>query len=108
MRAPWSRRTQEPSVSVAVERGSSGRKLKWSWRALLPSRREAAPAHGPWLQLARDYLLAQGAHLHAEEASHIVADLPEGAQVAYTDAPDLLRDDALLLVPGSAMATQIV
>jgi hypothetical protein len=74
---------------------------------LLPPRSAAPLAHGPWLRLARDYLLAQGAHIQTEEASRIVAELPDGAQVAYTDAPDGAQDGSLLLVPGSAAVAEV-
>jgi hypothetical protein len=75
---------------------------------LLPSRRETAPNHGPWLRLARDYLLAQGARIRTEEASHILADLPDGSQIAYTDAQGRDQDGAFPLVPGSAAATEMI
>jgi hypothetical protein len=75
---------------------------------LLPSRSDSPRAHGPWLRLARDYLLAQGAHIQTDEASRIVAKLPDGAQVAYTDALDRAQDGSLLLVPGSAAVAEVV
>jgi hypothetical protein len=53
-------------------------------------------------------LLAQGAGLHAGDASKVVADLPDGGQVAYTDAPECRQDETLLLVAGSAAATQLI
>jgi hypothetical protein len=75
---------------------------------LLPTRREALPTHGPWLWLARDYLLAQGARIRAEEVSRIVADLPDGSQIAYTDTHSHGQDGAHRLVPGSAAATEMI
>jgi hypothetical protein len=108
MRAPWSRRGQEPHGDRVIEPASPERKPRWSWRSLLPSRREAPPIHGPWLRLARDHLLAQGARIRDEEASRIVADLPDGSQVAYTDAQGRDQDGALLLVSGSAAATDMI
>src|SRR5262245_48851460 len=112
MRTPWSRRGKGPSGGPVIEPGLSERKPRWSWRSLLPSRREApathASIHGPWLRLARDYLLAQGAHFRSEEASHIVANLPDGSKVTYTDTQGRDRDGALLLVPGSPAGTEMI
>jgi hypothetical protein len=75
---------------------------------LLPSWREGPPVHGPWLRLARDYLLAQGARIRTEAASRIDADLPDSSQIAYTDAQGHDQDGALPLVPGSAAATEMI
>ncbi len=112
MRAPWNRRGQEPRGDLVIEPASSERKPRWSWRSLLPSRRETPLAHGPiydpWLRLARDYLLAQGARIRTEEASRIVADLPDGSQIAYTDTRGHDQDGAFPLVPGSAAATEMI
>ena len=38
MRAPWSRRGQEPRDSLVIEPASSERKSRWSWRSFLPRR----------------------------------------------------------------------
>ncbi|HEY7021486.1 MAG TPA: restriction endonuclease [Ktedonobacterales bacterium] len=53
-------------------------------------------------------MLAQGAQIHFEEASHIVANLPDGSQIAYTDAQGRDQDGAFPLVPGSAAATEMI
>jgi hypothetical protein len=53
-------------------------------------------------------LQAQGAQIRAEEASRIVADVPDGSQIAYTDTHGRDQDGALLLVPGSAAATEMI
>jgi hypothetical protein len=53
-------------------------------------------------------LLAQDARIRTEEASRIVADLPDGAQIAYTTQRDHDRNGAYLLVPGSAAATEMI
>jgi len=53
-------------------------------------------------------LLAQGARILTEEASRIVADLPDGSQIAYTDTRGRDQDGAFPLVPGSAAATGII
>ena len=108
MRAPWSRRGQDPRSDLVIKSASSERKSRWSWRSLLPGRREAPPIHGPWLRLSRDYLLAQGARILTEEASRIVADVPGGSQIAYTDMQGRDQDGAFPLVPGSAAATEMI
>src|SRR5262245_34062858 len=99
MRAPWSRRGHRPRDGLVLEPALAERKSRWTWRTLLSSRREARPIQGPWLQLARDYLLAHGARIRAESVSHILADLPGGSQVAYTDAQGHDQNGALPLVP---------
>ena len=112
MRALWNRRGQEPRSDLVIEPASAERKSRWSWRSLLRSRREASLAHGPihdpWLRLARDYLQAQGARIRTEEAARIVADLPDGSQVAYTYTRGHDQDGAFPLVPGSAAATEMI
>jgi hypothetical protein len=108
MRLPWNRREPPAPGNVAAKSAASAQKGRWSLRALLPARHEAVLAHGPWLRLARDYLLARGAQLRAEETARIVADLPDGSHVAYTDTPDRAQDDTLLLVAGSTAAAQMI
>jgi len=105
MKAPWSRRAQETRGADAT---TSERKPRWSWRVFLPSRTAPSPTQGPLLRLARDYLTANGGQLRSEEASRIVADLPDGRQMIYTDMPGRAQDGALLLVPGSAAATEMI
>jgi hypothetical protein len=105
MKAPWSRRVQETRGAGVT---TSERKSRWNWRVFLPSKASVSHAHGPLLRLARDYLIASGGQLHAEAASRIVADLPDGRHIAYTDAPGHAEDGALLLVPGSAAATEMI
>ena len=105
MKAPWSRRAQETQGAGAT---TSERKSRWSWRVFLPSRTAPSPTQGPLLRLARDYLVASGGRVRVEEPQRLVADLPDGRQMAYTDAPGRAQDSALLLVPGSVAATGMI
>jgi hypothetical protein len=105
MKTPWSRRAQEMQGEITQP---AARKSRWSWRVFLPSRATPPPARGPLLRLAHDYLIASGGQIHMEDASRIVASLPDGQQVAYTDAPGHAQEGSSVLVPGSAAATELL
>jgi hypothetical protein len=60
------------------------------------------------LRLARDYLIASGGRVRTDESSRIVADLPDGSQMIYTDTPGHAQDGAVLLAPGSAAAAEMI
>jgi hypothetical protein len=111
MRWLWQGRAKNAAGgAVADPTESSQRQTRRGWLAFLPGKREAALSHGPWLRLAHDYLLAQGARIRSEDATLIAGDQADGTSVTYTDALERAQAqaDALLLVPGSAAASAIV
>jgi len=109
MRWPWSARGKgAPAGAVIHPAPPPARQTPRGWLAFLRGRRADETAHGPWLRLARDYLLAHGARIRMEEEALITGMLSNGSLVTYTDAPERAGDGALLLVPGSAVVTQLV
>jgi hypothetical protein len=109
MRWPWRGRGKgAPAGAVFHPAPPPARQTPRGWLAFLRRRRVDESAHSPWLRLARDYLLAQGARIRMEEDTLIAGELAGGGPVIYTDAPDRAGDGALLLVPGSAAVTQLV
>jgi hypothetical protein len=109
MRWPWSARGKgAPAGAVFHPAPPPARQTPRRWLAFLRGRRADEPAHGPWLRLARDYLLAQGARIRMDEDALIAGELSDSSLVTYTDTPERAGDGVLLLVPGSAAVTQLV